>query len=98
MDHRSKTFRACVLATLLWVVLLTAARDLLHNHDGLTEQANCPACRVERVTGTTTPAVAALVVIPILVLLGAVPRRTGDGYVPADLTRGCPPRSPPIPA
>jgi len=94
---RTLPFRVLVLLVLVWVIGLTGARDLLHNHSGLTERPDCPACRLDRATGVTAPSTAALLATPELLPLGAVP----DLYK-ADITSDCfslepPPRSPPLP-
>ena len=88
--------RVIVLVLLAWLVGLTGARDFLHNHGGLTDQPDCPACRVERATGVITPTPAALMASPELVAVGIVPNPRTLDYVSGFVCLDPSPRSPPV--
>ncbi|MDO8834781.1 MAG: hypothetical protein Q7V01_04260 [Vicinamibacterales bacterium] len=90
------TRRAFVLVLLAWLVGLTGARDFLHNHGGLTERPDCPACRVAGATGVTTSTPAALSASPELVAVGIVPNPRTLDYVSGFVCLDPPPRSPPV--
>lgn len=94
---RSGVFRrALIVAVLVWLTSLTAVRDLLHNHQGLEERPNCPACRVERATSSTIQAVATLVCLPTLEVTGPVVVVIGPVYLSDGVSLEPPPRSPPV--
>jgi hypothetical protein len=96
--RRSRTTCALAIAIVLSFAGLTAARDWLHNHSGLAERPDCPACQVQRATGVTTPITAALMAIPVLIALGVVPALPAAGVVSGLYSLEPPPRSPPFPA
>ncbi|MDO8835034.1 MAG: hypothetical protein Q7V01_05535 [Vicinamibacterales bacterium] len=87
--------RVLVLIVLVSVTALTAARDLLHNHDGLGQRSDCPACRVDRATGEATTYSAATVAVPLLVSLGVLQDGCLVGYAAGFSGLEPPPRSPP---
>jgi len=92
-----------VVALSVWVCGLTTASELLHNHTGLTERRDCPACRLERDIGTTTPAAAVAVSLPVLIPLGLafVPTIAADLHSAPALQpspRGPPPTAWPVEA
>ncbi len=87
--------RVLVLVVLVSVTALTAARDFLHNHDGLGQRSDCPACRIDRATSEATSATAATVAVPLLVSLGVVQDSCLAGHAAGCSALEPPPRSPP---
>ena len=87
--------RVLVLIVLVSVTALTAARDFLHNHEGLGQRADCPACRIDRATGETTTVTAATVAVPFLISLGLVQDVCLAGHAAGSSALEPPPRSPP---
>ena len=97
MVRRTVPFRVLVLVVLVWVFGLAGARDLLHNHSGLAERSDCPACRLERAVGVTTSVMAGVMAIPELPPLGVVPDPHTTDFVSGSFVLEPPPRSPPLP-
>jgi hypothetical protein len=93
MTRRTLPSRIVVVVVLAWVIGLTGARDSLHNHSGLTERPDCPACRLERAVGVTTSVTAALA-ITALMPVGAVPDSHTADFVSGHYALEPPPRSP----
>jgi hypothetical protein len=87
--------RVLVLFVLVSVTALTAARDFLHNHDGLGQRSECPACRIDRALGEASTVTAAVVATPVLVPLGVVSTVCLAGHAAGTAALEPPPRSPP---
>ncbi|MFO7694719.1 MAG: hypothetical protein R6V57_16675 [Vicinamibacterales bacterium] len=97
MMTRGLPLRVLVLIVLAWAVWLTGARDLLHNHSGLAERPDCPACRLDRTAGVTTSITSAIVAVPDLQPVGVVPESCSTDFVSGAFSLEPPPRSPPFP-
>jgi len=97
MMTRGLPLRVLVLIVLAWAVWLTGARDLLHNHSGLEERPDCPACRLDRTAGVTTPSTGAVIAVPDLQPVGVVFESCSIDFVSGAFSLEPPPRSPPLP-
>lgn len=96
MARRARPFRVLAVIVLLWVAGLTGARDLLHNHSGLAERQDCPACRLDGTAGVATPFLGVMAAIPDLRPVGIVPARPLSPFVSSASDLEPPPRSPPF--
>jgi hypothetical protein len=97
MTLRRTRARWLALAMIIWIIGVTGARDLLHNHSGLSDRPDCPACRLDRTTGVTTPGMHAVLAVPLLVPVGVVHDLYVTGFVSGHYALEPPPRSPPLP-
>jgi len=97
MARRSVPFRVLAVVVFVWVFGLAGARDQLHNHSGMTERPDCPACRLDGTVGVTGSTTAALVAIPDLRPLGVVCDARSAGVPSGAFALEPPPRSPPLP-
>lgn len=97
MTARRKNARWLALAVIIWIIGIAGVRDLLHNHSGLSDRPDCPACRLDRTTGVTTSVTAAVVAIPDLRPVGVVPAARSLDFVSGAYALEPPPRSPPLP-
>lgn len=97
MARRTLPFRVLAVVVFLWVVGLTGARDLLHNHSGFVERPDCPACRLDGTAGVVTPLLGLMAAIPDLRPVGAVPVCPRSSFVSSAAALEPPPRSPPLP-
>ncbi len=90
--------RVLVLVAAVWLLGLTSGRGWLHNHSGLAEREDCPACRVEKTAGVAASAPPALPSMPTMRPAGIVPDAALGPALVVGFALEPPPRSPPCSA